>query len=221
MVELPDRSITYPAGIEGVPGDWDFYARESWKTRIVERDAPILLFDANRHSDMITGPRRFARYRLVPAVDPARSRIEVRSGNLKNREHDYSIRYYFRDHIEGRKDDLPGKKRIILSGSSLDAGSRKIQLGLVMTDGSVYGGIVELNPDLQDHILSLEELQQVKLVLLPNAYPTMMPYWFDHPDPAPFDLSLIESLQISIGPGIPESEYGHPHGFSLERVWLE
>jgi len=221
VVEYSDRSITFPADIEGTPDDWDFYAWESWKTRIVKKDAPILLFDAHLHSDMITKPRRFLRYTLVPSVDPTRSRVEVKVRNLQNREHDYSIRYCFGNDIKGRKNDLPGKNLLIFSGSSLEERPLKVQLALVMKDGTAYGKILELSPTLQDHILSVDDLLEVKLVLLPNAYPTMMPYWFNHPNPLPFDLSEIESLQISVGPGIPENEYSYSQGFSLERIWLE
>ena len=221
VLEFSDRKITYPAGVEGAPGDWDFYARDSWKTRVVLKDARIHLFDAKLHSGMITGPGRFARYSIVPSDDPAKSRLEVRTRNLKNREHDKSIKYYFRNHLEGRKNDLKGKHQLIISGSSLEERPLKIQLALIMTDGSAYGKILELSPTMQRHTLSLNDLQKVKLVLLPNAYPAMMPYWFDHPNPLPFNIADVESLQISIGPGIRESDYGSPHGYSLERIWLE
>jgi len=35
------------------------------------------------------------------------------------------------------------------------------------------------------------------------------------------DLQQIESLQFSIGPGIPENELEGTHGVAIERVWLE
>jgi hypothetical protein len=220
-VEFNNDKLTYPAGAEGAPGDWDYCAGESWKTRVVTREAPILLFDAQKHSDMITRSGRFVRFNLVPSRDPTGSVLEMRAGNLDNQEHDYSLRYCFRKNIAGRTGDLAGKKGLYISGRSLEETPLKIQVALVMTDGSAYGEVIEFTEVQQDHMLSLDSLRSVKLVLLPKAYPDMMPYWFDYPDPLPFNISEIESVQVSIGPGIPESDYGNPHNFALERIWLE
>lgn len=221
IIEFEDKKMTFPAGVEGAPGDWDFYGWQAWTTRIVEKDAPVLLFDAYADSDMITGPGRSFRYQVVPSSDPFMSRLELRSGNLKNKEHDYSLKYCFKKNIAGRLADLSEKKSLHLSGLSLDEKPLKVQLALVMTDGSSYGGMIELTGKLENHSLDLDSLKTVRLALLPRAYPGMMPYWFDHPKPAPFDISEIEIVQLSIGPGIPETEYDNPHGFALERIWLE
>ncbi len=221
VVEFEDHSMTFPAGLEGEPGDWDFYGWEAWKTRIVKESAPVLLFDAQEDFDMITRPARSAWYKVVPSTDPALSMVEIRARNLKNHEHDYSFRYCFKENIAGRSEALSGKKSLLLSGLSLDDKPLKIQVALVMIDGSCYGGLVELTKTLEEHTLDLGALKEHKLALLPTAYPKMMPYWFDHPNPRPFDISEIESIQFSIGPGIPETEYGNPHGFALERIWLE
>lgn len=221
VVEFEDHSMTFPAGLEGEPGDWDFYGWDAWKVRIVKESAPVLLFNAQEDSDMITRPARFSRYQVVPSADPALSMVEIRARNLKNQEHDYSFRYCFKENIAGRSGDLSVKQSLHLSGRSLDDKPLKIQVALVMRDGSCYGGLVELTKTLEDHTIDLAALKELKLALLPTAYPTMMPYWFNHPNPRPFDISEIEGLQISVGPEIPETEYGNPHGFALERIWLE
>ena len=221
VVEFEDHEMTFPAGLKGAPGDWDFYGWDAWKTRIVKESAPVLLFDAWEDSDMITRPARSAWYQVVPSADPALSMVEIKARNLKNQEHDYSFRYCFKKNTTGRNDDLSEKKSLLISGLSLDDKPLKIQVALVMSDGSSYGGLIELTNTRKDHTLDLDALKEVKLALLPTAYPTMMPYWFEHPNPRPFDISEIESIQISMGPGIPETEYGNPHGFALERIWLE
>ena len=220
-VESDGRKITWPAGVEGAPFDWDFYAWDTWQTRIVERSAPISLFNAHKDSDLLTLPQRFARYNLIPSNEPGRSLVEIKTRDLLNPEHDFSFKYCFRKNIAGRDDDLREKKQLVLSGYSLDEKPLHIEIALVLTDGSTYGGLIGLTPYPQDHILLLDDLKPVRLVLLPRAYPAMMPYWFRHPVPSPFDISEIESVQISIGPGIPEQEYANPHGFALERIWLE
>jgi hypothetical protein len=220
-VEFDDQKITFPAKVEGSPGDWDFYARESWKSRIVKEDAPIYLFDAQIDAGMITPPGRFVRYRVVPSYENGRSLVEVNVRNLKTLPHDHSLRYCFKNKISGRNDDLANKKQLYISGASMEGKPINVQVALVMRDGSSYGGLIELTEEKKVHKLSLDELQEVNLVLLPAAYPTMMPYWFKHPNPQPFDISEIENVQISIGPGIPETEYDKPHGFALESIWLK
>ena len=221
VVEFSGKKLTFPSGVEGAPGDWDFYSRESWKTRIVKEDACIFLFDAHRDAEMITKPWWPHIYNLVPSADPGRSLFKEKVENLKNWQNDYTVRYCFKEKIVGRRPDLILKKTLVISGLSLEDRPFNVQVALVMTDGSTYGGQVELTKKHQDHILSLDELQEVKLVLIPHAFPEIMPFWFDHPDSKPFDISTIESVQISIGPGIPPEDHDKSYDFALERIWLE
>ena len=170
---------------------------------------------------MITKPWWPHIYNLIPSTDPGRSFYHEKVENLKKGQHDYTIKYCFKDKILGRRTDLSLKEKLVISGHSLEDRPFKVQVALVMTDGTAYGGSIELTKNHKNHILPLEELQEVKLALIPYAFPEMMPYWFDHPNAKPFNIAEIECVQISVGPGIPKSDHDKSHEFALESIWLE
>ena len=87
-----------------------------------------------------------------------------------------------------------------------------------MKDGSAYGGIISINEMTGEYELPLKNLKKVKSVLLPRPYPKFHAYWFEPAVQQKFDVTEVESLQISIGPGIPESEYNQEHGAAIG--WL-
>jgi hypothetical protein len=64
-------------------------------------------------------------------------------------------------------------------------------------------------------------LKPVKVVTLPRPYPTFLPYYFKGKGNDTLDMNKIESLQISIGPGISEAELQNKHGIAIESVRLE
>jgi len=37
----------------------------------------------------------------------------------------------------------------------------------------------------------------------------------------PLDLERVESVMLSIGPGLAASDYAVPQGIRIERVWLD
>jgi hypothetical protein len=37
----------------------------------------------------------------------------------------------------------------------------------------------------------------------------------------PFTITTIETLQLSIGPGIPQNEWQQKQGVAIESIWLE
>jgi len=90
-----------------------------------------------------------------------------------------------------------------------------------MKDGAAFGGIIEILPEKGDYSLSINEFAQVRLVTLPRPYPSFLPYYFENANPQPFDISNAESLQFSIGPGIPENQLTEKHGIAIESVRLE
>ena len=95
-----------------------------------------------------------------------------------------------------------------------------VQLALITTDGMAYGGLANVDILPGDYSISIADLKQVKAVLLPRPYPSFLPYYFQ-PSTGAFNLSKVETLQISIGPGIAETDLKMKHGLAIESVRLE
>ena len=90
-----------------------------------------------------------------------------------------------------------------------------------MKDGSAFGIIITINTEHGEYRMALDDLKPVKLVLLPRPYPTFLPYFFEYLSEEKLNLNEVESLQFSIGPGIPSNELNDPHGIAIESVRLE
>ncbi len=134
---------------------------------------------------------------------------------------DYAMRHYFGDLIGDRKKDLPRKKTIVLHATSVGTTGFPVQVSLVMKDGSAFGGIVALNAEESKYILRLDALKRVKPVILPRPYPTFLPYYSEAGHASSLDITQIESLQISIGPGILKEDWNKTFELSIRSVWLE
>ena len=134
---------------------------------------------------------------------------------------DYSIRHYFGDLIANRKNEVLQKKTLVVNASAVSNTTFPMQVALVMKDGSAFGGSIQLDSTHTRYELKLDELQKVQAVILPRPYPTFLPYYSVAGKEEILDLSQIESLQISIGPGIKKEDYGNTYAFKLVSVLLE
>ncbi len=220
---------TYPAGKKGKPSDWDFYDRSAYEIRVVPGEFSIELFDAYADVPHLMGPWRRT-LKLVPGSISQSAEYQVvidnlfmpDSENLNAPEiYDYSFKLNISDKMQGRENDLTHKKNIILEGRSLTGNSAKFQVALTMNNGSSFGGLLELNTTVGKYYLPLESLEPVKTVLLPRPYPTFLPYYFDHALTIPFDIRQLESVQISLGPGLDETEKLKQQGIGIQKIYLK
>lgn len=223
------KFYTYPSGLEGRPWNWDFYDDTPYKVRVVKPLSPITLFNAETDSDQLS--RQWVRASaLVPSVEPGRAELEINVEKLFTTDpenlngekiYDYSCRYFFKKKIAGRYEDVGSAKRIVFKGHSLNDKPCVVQVALVTSDGSAFGGLITLKPGLADYSLDISKLELVKTVILPRPYPTFLPYYFTGKGSDKYFMTRVETLQISIGPGIPEAELQNKHGIAIESVRLE
>lgn len=224
-----DSYTTYPAGKTGRPFDWDFYDRSTFEVRVVPSSNPIHLFNAAKDSDLLVREWRKS-FQLVPTKNEGEAEyqmnleklFEVDVENLNaTPNYNYSFKHYILDKIEGRKKDLSLMKNLIFNGRSLNNKPCKLQIAFVMNDGSSFGNTIEIGTENNDYKMSLKNLNPVKTVTLPRSYPSFLPYYLEHNLSSEFDIKLIESIQFSIGPGIPENELTDKHGVAIVSLRLE
>ena len=223
------KYYTYPSGLEGRPWSWDFYDDQPYMVRVVPPSNPINLFNAATDSDELS--RQWVRTSsLNPLPESGKAELQINVEKLFTSDpenvngekiHDYSCRYFFGRKISGRMSDAVSMKKMIFRGRSLNEKECIIQVALITSDGSAFGGLITLQPGAGDYALNLDELKSVKLVTLPRPYPTFLPYYFKGNGTGKVDMSKIESLQISIGPGISQAELQNKHGIAIESVRLE
>jgi len=229
IVELNDGSYrTYPADMEGRPFDWDFYDRSTYQIRVVPKTNPIYLFNAIKDADLLVKQWRRS-FRLVPTESEGEAEyqmnieklLEVDNENLYAEPiYDYSFKHFILDKIEGRKNDLSKMEQLVFKGRALNGKPCMVQFAFVMDNGAAYGSTIEIGTDLNEYKVSLASLKPVKTITLPRPYPGFLPYYFSHNISSGFDINKIESIQFSIGPGIPENERNNPHGIAIVSLWL-
>ncbi|GAB2771045.1 cellulase family glycosylhydrolase [Salinimicrobium soli] len=228
IVRTEKSSFTFPAGVEGNPGEWDFYANDSYSTRIVEPEAPIYLFNAFEDADYVVGQWSPGN-NLIPTDKPGEAEYQVNLEQLfkedpENTEaapiYDYSLRYNFEKRTEGR--ELKNWNKLVIKAHAAGEKAEKLQVAFINEQGKAFGTTIDLQPrELQEYEIALSELQPVKTVTLPRPYPTFLPYYFDHALKDDFKLEEMESLQFSIGPGLKDEELKTPHAIGIVSVRLE
>jgi len=224
-----EKTTTYPSGIDKKLSDWDFYDLSNYQVRVVPKTNPISLFDASTDVDVLVRPWRNG-LATVPTENLNEAEYQVNLEEIfevdgENPEaapiHDYSFKHFVIDPLSGRKNDLGGMKQLVLSGRALNDKPVTIQLAFVLDDGSSFGSTITLEPTAKDYRIDLSNLKPVKTVTLPRPYPSFLPYYLDHVVQGTFDPTRIESLQFSIGPGIPADNLEDRHGVGIRRVWME
>ena len=221
--------LSFPANKKGQPSDWDFYDRMMYSVPVVKSTSKIELFNALKDSgDLVRQWRRGIELKPTPIPNEAEYQIKLEKLYNEDNEnlnakpiYDYSIKHFVIDKIESRKADLTEKKSIVFKGRSLLKAPIKIQVALVLKNGSSYGGLIELQPELKNYNLDLIDLKQVKTVTLPRPYPTFLPYFFEHENKDDFKIQNIESLQISIGPGLDSEKINKSVGVGIVSIILE
>jgi hypothetical protein len=167
---------------------------------------------------------------IFPTDLPGKSELIVNPAHLffpdgenpaGEKHYDYSFRYYCRSKLTGRLPMAYAPQKIVVHGRALNEKPCKIQIALELADGSAYGGVVTLGTVDADYVLSVSDLKPVRAVTLPRPYPSFLPYYFERLKPSNFSLDAIESIQFSIGPGIPENELQNRHGVAIRDVRLE
>jgi hypothetical protein len=229
---------TYPSGQNGQPTDWDYSDNNSYRVPVVAKTSPVYLFNAisdidqmAKHFSYIYASRAWVSNSYLAPTNENNTgalilnvdKLFVQDPEYKTREkiYDCSFNQFVGKKITDRKQDLAVMTELIFKGYALNEKPCKIQLALVMKDGSAYGEIVSVDKNPQDYHLSLADLKPVKYVLMPRPYPTFLPYYFDNKSESKFDLKEVESIQFSIGPGIPQNELEDKHGVAIESVKLQ
>jgi len=224
-----NKEVTYPSGKEGNLYDWDFYAREPYKIRVVPGTNPIYLFDANTDVDLLISTWRPS-FKLVPTNKKDEAEYQMNldklfypdSENLNATPiYDYSFKHFIGKPLKEREFDLKSKTALIFYGRALNNKSVKLQIALVMKDGASFGNMIEIGTEMKAYSLSLSALNPVKTVTLPRPYPSFLPYYFEHHNTSEFDITKIESVQFSIGPTLTKKEQQEQHGIGFIKLWLD
>lgn len=222
-------SKTFPSGLQTHPQDWDFYDNAPYKVSVISSHEPLYIFNAATDEKHVS--RQWLRNSfVVPNAMSGKAELQINIDKLFKEDpenknatpvHDYSIRYFAGEKIQGRREDLKSKSRIVIVARSLDNSPRKLQISLIDSNGVAYGSIINLESDKKEISIDLESLKKVKIVTLPRPYPTFLPYYFEDSRADKFDISKLESIQLSVGPELTEEQLRKSTPIGIESIRLE
>jgi hypothetical protein len=226
VIKSKDGTETFPSGVKGTPSDWGFDYTQWYRVPVVPAKSALYLFSAVADAQEVSREWRRGS-ELLPTEDPTRAEMMVQVPKLfvKDPEfenapaiYDYSLRYNFQPKIAGRTNGLSDFTKLVFRGRSIDK-SFPIQVAVVDKNGNAFGGLIELSPSTGEYSVRIEDLRQVRLVTLPRPYPTFLPYYFEGREQQVLNLNMIETLQISVGPGLKDVD--SPYAFTIESIRLE
>jgi hypothetical protein len=191
---------------------------------------PFTLFDPKRDSALVNRPWARGSKVIAPSATDSISYLYIpldglvdADGENPNAEPlgDYTMRYYFGDIIESVRHDLVSKKALTLNAYTENNLSIPIRISLILKDGTAFGRMIRIDSTNRKHSIPLREFERVKPVIMPRPYPTFLPYFSEAGKSTKLDLTQVESLQISIGPGIPKEDWDKKYEVVIGRIQLE
>jgi hypothetical protein len=227
VVRHGETRRTFPADVEGEPRDWDFIGRTPYELPVLPASEPVVLFDARRDNGRLS--RNWVPGSgLIPTADGADLNLQIPQLFVPDPENpegpridDYSMRCYFGDRIAGLKSTTAGKRELVLRARVTDSAC-PLQVALVDRRAQAWGAIITVEPGKTEYRVPLTDLKRVKLVTLPRPYPTFLPYFFEGGSSSSgVDLLRIETVQISLGPGMNDLQRQKPPGIVIRSLALE
>jgi hypothetical protein len=219
-------TISFPNHVQGSPADWDFVSSTQYRTQLLESEPKAIIFDANSFDfKNMLWPNWQAgvRYKIEKQTfkDPSENALNISTETLDAKISDLTFKIIIEEKIELEQNNFKKFSKIVLKASSGDKNSQKVQIALQLSNAQVFGKLINVEKGAEVIEIDFDELQQVPMVLLPNAYPGFQPYWFQSQLKSSFDVSKIEAIQISIGPGMEKEELKNKHQLVINKITLE
>jgi hypothetical protein len=227
VIRKNGQSFTYPSQLQTHPWDWDFYDVDPYVVPVVKSGSALSLFSPLVDEGRTMRP--WIKGSSIVPIDEVVSELRIPIEKLfvpdpENRSaqgiYDYSMQVYIGDKLADRKNDAAAFSKIELTGHSLSDTDETIQVALVTKGGDAFGALLKLDARNQSHAINLADFKMVKLVSLPRPYPTFLSYFVDDTSAEKLDLSEVEFLQISIGPGISGDAKNKSHNIAIQSVTL-
>ncbi|MEL7121457.1 MAG: hypothetical protein AAFO07_18560 [Bacteroidota bacterium] len=224
-----EKTMTFPAGAEGTPYEWDFYERKAYRVQVLSSDKPIYLFDAQNDWNHLARSRWLNSLKIVP-LDQKEAEYQVNVDQLFKKDnenlngpviHDHTIKAFINPKLTHIRESLPSKSKLLIKARSLNNKPAIVQIALTTQDGEAYATQLKLQPTIDTYELALTDLKKGPVVTMPRPYPTFLPYHFEKEGTGAFDITKIDGLQFSIGPGIPKKELEDQHGYAIVSVVLK
>ncbi|ASB47820.1 glycoside hydrolase 5 family protein [Alkalitalea saponilacus] len=220
VLTFNEKIKSFPAGLEGQPGDWDFYDHSLYTIKFIPDGEPVLVWSALDdwsetlriwHPGVSLKPLGNRNAALHLKMDELPDR-NLKKGSRK----DYSFKFFFGDLLSGRSSRIANSKNLVLKAYTQLNDSQPIIVGLVDVNGIAYSVEVDIIPGKLIYNISLDSLIQSEFAVTPGAYPEYLPHFQSSEYQFQFKPEKVESVQVSIRQGkLDEVDLW------IESIWME
>ncbi|MFR9503835.1 MAG: hypothetical protein SNH73_05230 [Rikenellaceae bacterium] len=216
--EITDRTqvITYHVQVQESDGRYSVFPRQNgdksvlpvnvyaddaclaancYQLSVIEESHPIYLFSASDDYNKVLKKHRKDKLLYSPSLSYGGRRVDLSS---RSKVGDNVVSLYCGDRVASRASGITSHRYIEIYGEALDSSCDKLNLTLILRDGSSYGASVMVSDTLDIYRVPLSALQPVEYVLHPLPYPEFRPDKYISPKMTSFDPSEIEKIQIGV-----------------------
>ncbi|MFP4623260.1 MAG: hypothetical protein ACLFRX_03695, partial [Gemmatimonadota bacterium] len=182
-----DEVTTFPGGVSGSPGDWDFGQGEAWSILAVSPTTPLPLLKPSEDVDRLSFSRigdgwRQGIFRIVPSSrtgEPA-FRLELPVNVDGITPEDYRASLVVKDRIEARGEAMSNATALRVQLRGVGPGQRA-HVTLVERDGTGWSAPVEAGPEWAEVVIPLAAFEPERAANLPMGFPGHWNYWLEPP----------------------------------------
>jgi hypothetical protein len=228
-VQFGEQVRTFPADVRGEPAEWDFPVVALWETLVVEKEAPVILFDAGRDRNKLLFSHEWGgvprRIDFVQGMTPSKLALRIDVPSFKAWPQDVSCRHNFGEEFDARRGVLERFKVLRVRARSGQEATKKFGIALIELDGTAWGLVVPLTGQWQEIRTPLSKLCPMKVAMLPQGWPPLNHYSSinltggiqkEH-----LRIQNIAAVQISLGARFFPEDANLPHAIELESIILD
>lgn len=165
---------------------------------VLESDSPITLFNATDDWEKITKMGRSDKIKAYPSGIPNQYKLRFTYPKKNKHGAEFSFKFYCGERLKHRNQDLKLKTKLTLFGEAANSENIELKIQLLLKNGDVYKGELRMEKGLKKHSVLLSDLKKSKVILLPRPYPKFQSYFFKSNSDAKFEVTNIESIQVSL-----------------------
>ncbi len=214
MVDDGADTITFP--VRWYNGDSNTVA---FSLRLVPADSSLLLWDAA--ADWDNTYKIWSRTVNLLPDGTGETSLSIRFDSLPcndpcdKADCSYAFKYYFREKIKGRLNDMSVKNYLVINASTALSAPQPLELSLVDSNGTVMAGELVITPGDNIAKIPLSSLAEGEFIVIPRPFPEFLPYKMMN-NRLPFDWSSPETLQVVVRRGSLEKV-----DLRIEKIWIE
>jgi len=178
-LKINKKIYTFPDGKNISPDDWDFYYEKIWKTKIINNNTPIELFNAARdYKDLVfpqftKSTKFFADNRN--GLTSERNSILVNVTSTGEDNFPFGFQLNVSKIIKSIKNNLFNYRTITLNARTISDSSLTLGINLITSNGRCFQSKIKLEKRWEEKSISLDKFQKGSCLILPFSYPRFLP----------------------------------------------